>query len=73
MVCFLMTRLKSVLHFGKHAVHKVSLALMALNQMITFTATFLLFEPSLEKTANVGFRPGPTQTDLYSHRRELES
>ena len=25
-------------------------------------------EPSHEKTNNLGFRQGPTQTDLYSHR-----
>ena len=29
------------------------------------------FEPSREKTNNLGFRPGPTQTRLYSHRTKL--
>ena len=28
-----------------------------------------LFEPRCEKSALRGFRPGPTQTALYSHRR----
>ena len=31
------------------------------------------FEPLCEKTGLRGFRPGPTQTDLYSHRRWLEA
>ena len=26
-------------------------------------------EPCCEKTSLLGFRPGPTQTGLYSHRR----
>ena len=30
-------------------------------------------EPSHEKTSNLGFRPGPTQTGLYSHRSRLEA
>ena len=29
-------------------------------------------EPRCEKTGLQGFRPGPTQTGLYSHRRWLE-
>ena len=32
-----------------------------------------MFEPSHEKTNNLGFRPGPIQTWLYSHRRWLEA
>ena len=31
----------------------------------------LLYEPVREKTDNVGFEPGPTQTGLYCHRRML--
>ena len=31
------------------------------------------FEPRCEKTGLRGFRPGPTQTRLYSHRRWLEA
>ena len=30
-------------------------------------------EPSHEKTNNLDFRPDPTQTCLYSHRRWLEA
>ena len=30
-------------------------------------------EPVREKTNNLDFRPGPTQTGLYSHRRWLEA
>ena len=29
----------------------------------------MLYEPRCEKTSLWGFRPGPTQTGLYSHRR----
>ena len=32
-----------------------------------------LKEPRCEKTGLRGFRPGPTQTGLYSHRRWLEA
>ena len=33
----------------------------------------LSVEPRSEKTSLRGFRPGPTQTGLYSHRRWLEA
>ena len=33
----------------------------------------LSYEPRCEKTGLRGFRPGPTQTGLYSHRRWLEA
>ena len=33
----------------------------------------ILSEPLHEKTNNLGFRPGLTQTGLYSHRRWLEA
>ena len=32
-----------------------------------------LYEPRCEKPGLLGFRPGPTQTGLYSHRRWLEA
>ena len=32
-----------------------------------------IYEPVRDKTNNLGIRPGPTQTDLYSHRRWLEA
>ena len=31
------------------------------------------FEPRRKKTGLRGFRPSPTQTELYSHRRQLEA
>ena len=34
---------------------------------------FCKIEPRREKTGLRGFRPGPTQTGLYSHRRWLEA
>ena len=37
------------------------------------TTEYKTFEPVHEKTNNLGFRPGPTQTSLYSHRRNPES
>ena len=37
------------------------------------TPWFFLSEPVREKTNNLGFRPGPTQTGLYSHRKWLEA
>ena len=33
----------------------------------------LSFEPRSEKTGLRGFRPGPTQTGLYSHRMWIEA
>ena len=36
-------------------------------------STTLNNEPMREKTSSLGFRPGPTQTGLYKHRRQLES
>ena len=35
--------------------------------------TMFTYEPRSEKTGLRGFRPGPTQTELHSHRRWLES
>ena len=32
-----------------------------------------IIEPRREKTGLRGFRPGPTQTDLYQLRKELEA
>ena len=34
---------------------------------------YVLNEPSREKTDNLRFRTGQTQTGLYSHRRRLEA
>ena len=38
-----------------------------------FKISFFQNEPRYEKTGLRGFRPGPTQTGLYSHRRWLEA
>ena len=40
---------------------------------IIFILRLTAFEPRCEKTVLRGFRPGPTQTGLYSHRRWLEA
>ena len=42
---------------------------------IIFTVRFCYGsnEPRSEKTGLGGFRPGPTQTGLYNHRRRLEA
>ena len=37
------------------------------------TISRLRTDPRCEKTGLRGFRPGPTQTGLYSHRRWLEA
>ena len=42
-------------------------------QKTCFLETQLIFEPRSEKTGLRGFRPGLTQTGLYSHRRWLEA
>ena len=34
---------------------------------------YVNYEPVHEKTNNFGFRPGPIQTGLYSHRKRLEA
>ena len=36
-------------------------------------AMVMTLEPRSEKTGLRGFRPGPTQTELYSHRRWLDA
>ena len=33
----------------------------------------IIFEPSHDKTNNLGFRPGLTQTGLYKHKRWLQA
>ena len=40
--------------------------------LITFFQC-MTFEPQREKTGLRGFRPGPTQTDLYNLRKELDA
>ena len=36
-------------------------------------AFYFTFEPLHEKTNNLGFRPGLTQTGLYNHKSRLEA
>ena len=38
-----------------------------------FIRFIAIIEPVLEKTNNLGLRPGLTQTRLYSHRSRLEA
>ena len=44
-----------------------------LERNLTVETCGLSFEPGCEKTGLREFRPGPTQTGLYSHRRWLEA
>ena len=34
---------------------------------------YKVFEHVREKTNNLGFRPGPTQTSLFGHRKKLDA
>ena len=43
------------------------------DQNIVILFTSIYYEPVYEKTNNLGFRPGPTQTRLYSHSIKLEA
>ena len=52
-----------------HILHDHSL----LDTTCNSRAECVVNEPVHEKTNNLGFRPGPTQTRLYSHRRWLEA
>ena len=49
------------------------LFLFALLLLVHDASETLLFEPRSEKTGLRGFRPGPTQTRSYNHRRWLEA
>ena len=40
---------------------------------VHFSLFITLFETSHKKANNLGFRPGLTQTSLYSHRSRLEA
>ena len=40
---------------------------------LSWSETPKTYEPGCEKTGLRGFRPGPTQTGLYSHRRWVEA
>ena len=45
----------------------------AIAELISKDQCNLINEPVHEKTNNLGFRPGLTQTGLYSHRRWSEA
>ena len=57
----------------------INIVFFSLNTTKGFVCSVLLIsyknisEPHCEKTGFRGFRPGPTQTGLYSHRRWLEA
>ena len=38
-----------------------------------FFLIIIIIEPRRKKTGLRGFRPGPTQTGLHKHRKELEA
>ena len=44
----------------------------ALWTKIMFWSLWVVYEPLREKTNNLGFRSGPTQTSLFSNRSRLE-
>ena len=46
---------------------------LRLNTRIKVMTCSETFEPRREKTCHRGFLPGPTQTELYSHRKRLEA
>ena len=50
-----------------------SSAEMSSTCLTQYCPTCVLNEPRREKTGLRGFRPGPTQTDLYQLRKELEA
>ena len=56
----------------KMSVSEMKLSLSSSCGIVTTTILFT-YEPVHDKTNNLGFRPGPTQTSLYSHRRNPES
>ena len=49
------------------------LAFLQSNLLMSLPFPFLSYEPRCEKTGLWGFRPGPTQTGLYSRKRWLEA
>ena len=57
---------------GMQAPNDIILLSLSLLNNLSFNIDFT-FEPVHEKTNNLGFRPGPTRTGLYSHRRWLDA
>ena len=58
-------------HFAKVKLGNMYCIIMDICAAIFFLLH--LFEPVRDKTNNLGFRPGLTQTGLYKHRRWLEA
>ena len=52
-------------------IHSRSLGQVALDSEIT--GNIIKIEPVREKTNNLDFRPGLTQTGLYNHRKRLDA
>ena len=61
-------------HFSMKFMKLISLqeAFLSTNN-IAKDGIFIKYEPRCEKSGPQGFRPGPTQTRLYSHRKWLEA
>ena len=59
-----------IVFFNSNTVVRVTIWLMNINvdTLYVYGIVSLVFEPRSEKTGLRGFRPGPTQTELYSHR-----
>ena len=53
--------------------HKIILIILSKIRHKKSSLTIWSYEPQGRKTGLRGFRPGPTQTRLYSHRRWLET
>ena len=56
---------------GACALIKTNMVVMKTISIIQYPSTII--EQVCEETNNLGFRPGPTQTGLYGHRRWLEA
>ena len=50
-----------------------ALQAMLKSDLVGDLVDYQIYEPPCEKTGLRGFRPGPTQTGLCSHRRWLEA
>ena len=59
-------------HFGNDLSGETRLATNIFSKDIYYYIT-VLYEPAHEKINTLGFRPGPTQTGLYSQRSRLEA
>ena len=57
------------------AQESLTLEIILMSYLISnsYASIITIIEVVREKTNNLGFRPGPTQIGLYSHRRWLEA